>query len=78
MAAADYASGMPISVKPIPKEVTYLFCAEKFHWPPDVVDRQDIKKLNGLIQMSSQVNMIAASMASRQKQRNSIPRDILE
>ncbi len=68
---------MTISVHPVPKEFTYLFCADKWNWPPDVVDRQDIKKLNGLIQVSTVVNSMSESMKSRTKQQqsNNIPKD---
>lgn len=69
---------MAISVTPVPNEITYLYCADKWNWPPDVVDRQDIKKLNGLIQISSHVSRISASMASRKKQSAIIPKDIWE
>ena len=69
---------MVISVSPTPREFTYLFCADKWGWPPSVVDAQDIKKLNGLIQVSSTVSSMSASMASRTKQQqsNNVPTDI--
>lgn len=74
----DYASGMAITVHPVPREFTYLFCADKWNWPPDVVDRQDVKKLNGLIQVSSAVSSMTESMRSRAKQQksNNVPKDI--
>jgi hypothetical protein len=55
---SDYARGIPITIRPVPKEIFYIFCAKEFQWPPDVVDRQDAKILNVLIQMIGTYNKI--------------------
>jgi hypothetical protein len=71
---------MTISVHPVPREFTYLFCAKEYGWTPSQVDAQDVKKLNGLIQVSTIVNSMSASMQSRAKQQqsNNMPKDIFQ
>jgi len=53
MAAAEYTRGRTISVKPTPDAINYFALADRFGWPPDVVDRQPYKKLKGVIHVLS-------------------------
>lgn len=40
------------------KEIEYFLLAKEFHWTPDQVDRQDAKKLRGLLIVSNAYNKI--------------------
>ena len=58
MAAAEYARGRKITVRPIPRAMTYFSLAKEFNWLPDEIDRQDPKKLKGVIHVLSVFNNI--------------------
>lgn len=58
MAASEYARGRNITVRPIPKEMTYFSLAKEFHWLPDEIDRQEPRKIKGLIHILSVYNNI--------------------
>ncbi len=58
MAASEYARGRNITVKPVPRDIMYFSLAKEFRWLPDEIDRQDPKKLKGLIQILSIYNNI--------------------
>jgi len=58
MAASEYARGRNITVSPIPKEMTYFSLAKEFHWLPDEIDRQEPRKIKGLMHILSIYNNI--------------------
>lgn len=58
MAATDYTRGRIISVKPIPKELIYFSMAKEFQWLPDEIDRQNPKKIKGIMHILSVYNNI--------------------
>ena len=58
MAASEYARGRNITVRPIPKEMTYFSLAKEFNWLPDEVDRQEPRKIKGLMHILSVYNNI--------------------
>ena len=58
MAATEYARGHNITVRPVPKEITYFSLAQQFQWLPDEIDRQDPKKLKGIMHILSIYNNI--------------------
>jgi len=58
MAAAELARGRTISVKPVPSEINYFVLADQFGWPPDVIDRQDAKKMKGIMHVLSVYNKV--------------------
>ena len=58
MAASEFARGHNISVKPVPREIMYFSLAKEFRWLPDEIDRQDPKKLRGVIHVLSIYNNI--------------------
>jgi len=58
MAAAEYARGRNITVRPVPREMTYFSLAKEFNWLPDEIDRQNPKKIKGVMQVLSIYNNI--------------------
>jgi len=58
MAAGEYARGRKITVRPVPKEITYFSLAKEFHWLPDQVDRQEPKKIKGIMHVLSTYNKV--------------------
>ena len=58
MAASEYARGRNITVRPVPKAITYFSLAKEFSWLPDEIDRQDPKKLKGVMHVLSVYNNI--------------------
>lgn len=58
MAATDYARGRIVSVKPVPKELMYFSIAREFNWLPDEIDRQEPKKIKGIMHILSVYNNI--------------------
>ena len=58
MAASEYARGRTITVRPIPKEMTYFSLAKEFQWLPDEIDRQEPKKLKAVMHILSVYNNI--------------------
>lgn len=72
MAATDYARGRNISVDPVPREMTYFSLAKEFSWLPDEIDRQNPKKIKGVLHILSIYNNIKNKEieASNRKQRS--------
>jgi hypothetical protein len=58
MAASEYARGRNITVRPVPKAMTYFSLAKEFNWLPDEIDRQEPKKIKGIMQVLSIYNNI--------------------
>ena len=58
MAATEYARGRNISIKPLPIELTYFSLAKEFQWLPDQIDRQEPKKIKGVMHVLSIYNNI--------------------
>jgi len=58
MAAAEYARGRNITVRPVPKEMTYFSLAREFQWLPDEIDRQEPKKIKGVMHILSVYNNV--------------------
>lgn len=58
MAAAEYSRGHIISVDPVPKEILYFSLAKEFQWLPDEIDRQEPKKIKGVMHVLSIYNNI--------------------
>jgi hypothetical protein len=58
MAAADYARGRTISVEPVPREMLYFSLAKEFQWLPDEIDRQEPRKIKGVMHVLSIYNNI--------------------
>jgi len=58
MAAAEYARGRNITVRPVPKEMTYFSLAKEFNWLPDQIDRQNPRKIKGVMHVLSIYNNI--------------------
>jgi hypothetical protein len=58
MAASEYARGRKITVSPVPKELTYFSLAKEFHWLPDEIDRQEPKKIKGIMHILSVYNSV--------------------
>jgi len=58
MAAAEYARGRNITVRPVPKEILYFSLAKEFQWLPDQIDRQEPKKIKGVMHVLSVYNSI--------------------
>ena len=58
MAAAEYARGRNITVRPVPKEILYFSLAKEFQWLPDEIDRQEPKKIKGVMHILSIYNNI--------------------
>ena len=58
MAASEYARGRNITVRPVPKEIMYFSLAKEFHWLPDEIDRQEPRKIRGIMHVLSIYNKI--------------------
>ena len=58
MAAAEYSRGRNITVRPVPRALTYFSLAKEFHWLPDEIDRQEPKKIKGIMHILSIYNNI--------------------
>ena len=58
MAASEYARGRNITVSPVPREIMYFSLAKEFHWLPDEIDRQEPRKIKGLMHILSIYNSI--------------------
>ena len=58
MAASEYARGRNITVRPVPKEIMYFSLAKEFHWLPDEIDRQEPRKIRGVMHVLSIYNNI--------------------
>lgn len=58
MAASDLSRGRKIAIDPVPMEITYFLLAKEFHWTPEECDRQDVKKLKGIMHVLSTYNKI--------------------
>ena len=58
MAAGEYARGRNITVRPIPNEIIHFSLAKEFGWLPDEIDRQEPKKLKGVLHVLSIYNKI--------------------
>ena len=58
MAASEYARGRNITVRPVPREIMYFSLAKEFHWLPDEIDRQEPRKIRGLMHILSIYNNI--------------------
>ena len=58
MAAAEYARGHTITVRPVPKAMTYFSLAKEFNWLPDEIDRQEPKKIKGVMHVLSIYNNV--------------------
>jgi len=58
MAASEYARGRNITVRPVPKEMTYFSLAKEFNWLPDEIDRQEPRKIRGIMHVLSVYNNI--------------------
>ena len=58
MAATEYARGRNITVSPVPMAITYFSLAKEFNWLPDEIDRQNLKKLKGVMRVLSIYNNI--------------------
>ena len=69
MAASDLALGRKISVYPVPREITYFLLAKEFGWTPDQCDRQETKKLNGIIHVLSVYNNIKNQEIEKQNRK---------
>jgi hypothetical protein len=58
MAAAEYARGRNITVRPVPQEILYFSLAKEFQWLPDEIDRQEPKKIKGVMHVLSIYNNV--------------------
>jgi len=58
MAASEYARGRNITVRPVPKEMTYFSLAKEFNWLPDEIDRQEPRKIKAVMHVLSIYNNI--------------------
>ena len=58
MAASEYARGRNITVRPVPREMMYFSLAKEFHWLPDEIDRQEPRKIRGIMHILSIYNNI--------------------
>lgn len=58
MAAAEYSRGHNISIDPVPREILYFSLAKEFQWLPDEIDRQEPKKIKGVMHVLSIYNNI--------------------
>ncbi len=65
MAAVDFSRGRGITVKPVPTEITYFLLAKEFNWTPDQVDKQETKKLKGILHILSTYNKIRNQEVAR-------------
>jgi hypothetical protein len=69
MAAGDLARGRKIAVSPVPREVTYFLLAKEFGWDPEQCDKQDTKKLKGIIHVLSVYNSVKNQEMERQNKK---------
>jgi hypothetical protein len=58
MAAVELARGHNITVQPVPPEINDFLLAKEFHWLPDEIDRQNTKRLKGIMHVLSTFNKI--------------------
>ena len=58
MAATEYTRGRNITVRPVPREILYFSLAKEFSWLPDEIDRQEPRKIRGIIHVLSIYNNI--------------------
>ena len=58
MAAAEYARGRNITVRPVPRAMTYFSLAKEFNWLPDEIDRQEPRKIKAIMHILSIYNDI--------------------
>ena len=58
MAATEYARGRKITVEPVPQAIRDFSLAKEFQWLPDQIDRQDPKRLKGVMHVLSIYNNI--------------------
>ena len=58
MASVEYTRGQNITINPVPPEIRYFLLAQEFNWTPEQVDRQDHKKLKGLLHVLQTHNKI--------------------
>jgi hypothetical protein len=70
MAATEYARGRNITASPVPIELTYFSLAQEYKWLPDQIDRQDPKKLKGLLHILSIYNNIKNEEIKRENRKN--------
>ena len=67
----EYALGHVITVSPIPKELTYFSLAKEFGWLPDEIDRQNPRKLKGVIHVLSFYNDVKNKEMERENRSRS-------
>jgi len=72
LAAWEYASGHPISVSPVPKELTFFSLAKEFGWLPDEIERQDPKSIKGVIHVLSAYNSARNNEIERSSRKKSL------
>ena len=65
MAMTDFASGRQITVRPVPKEITYFVLSDKFGWLPDEIERQDAKWIKAYTTMLSIYNEVRNREATK-------------
>lgn len=58
MAAADFARGRSITVKPVPIEITYFLLAKEFGWLPSQIKNESSKDIKGIMQVLSMYNKV--------------------
>ena len=58
MAAAEYSRGRNITVRPVPRAMMHFSLAKEFKWLPDEIDRQEPKKIKGILHVLSVYNKI--------------------
>ena len=58
IATSDFARGRPITVNPVPREITYFVLAKEFHWTPDKIDKMKPKRVKAMLAMLNVYNKV--------------------
>ena len=63
------SQGHNIRAYPVPREIIYFLLAKEFGWDPEQCDRQETKKLKGIIHVLSVYNHVKNQEIEKQNRK---------